>query len=261
MPSSSSKPGRAPLRIVPWRQVHGRRTDEAGDEEVGRTVVQLERRADLLDRSVVQHHDAVGHGHGFHLVVGHIDGGGLQPLMQFLDLRAHLHAQLGVEVGERLVEQEHGGIAHDSAAHRHALALPARELPRIAAEIGFEVEDLGRTPHPRLDLRRRRFAHLQRKAHVVRHRLVRIERVGLEHHGDVAVLGLQVVHHPLADPDRPGADVISSAPRSCAAGSTCRSPTAPPGPRTRHRRCRWRRRGSPHGRRRTCARPGCRPPP
>jgi hypothetical protein len=27
--------------------------------------------------------------------------------MQLADLEAHLHAQLGVEIGERLVEQEH----------------------------------------------------------------------------------------------------------------------------------------------------------
>jgi hypothetical protein len=45
-----------------------------------------------------------------------------------LDLGAHLHAQLGVEVGQRLVEQEHLGIAHDRAAHRDALALAARQL-------------------------------------------------------------------------------------------------------------------------------------
>src|SRR3712207_7373196 len=32
-----------------------------------------------------------------------------------------------VEVRERLVEQEHLGVAHDGAAHRHALPLPAGE--------------------------------------------------------------------------------------------------------------------------------------
>ena len=64
--------------------------------------------------------------------------------MQLLDLRAHLHAQLGVEVRERLVEQEHLRIAHDGAAHGDALALAAGELARIALEQGVEAEDLGR---------------------------------------------------------------------------------------------------------------------
>ncbi len=31
---------------------------------------------------------------------------------------------------------------------------------------------------------------------------MRVERVALEHHGDVAFLGRQVVHHPVANRDR-----------------------------------------------------------
>ena len=67
-----------------------------------------------------------------------------EALMQLLDLGAHLHAQLGVEVGQRLVEQEHLRIAHDGAAHGDALALAAGELARIAVEQRLEAEDLGR---------------------------------------------------------------------------------------------------------------------
>ena len=106
-------------------------------------VVEIERRADLLDEAVVHHDDLVGHGHGFDLVVGDIDRGGLQPLMQFLDLGAHLHPQLGVEVRQRLVEQEHLRIAHDRAAHGDALALAARELARIAFQQCGQPEDFG----------------------------------------------------------------------------------------------------------------------
>ena len=66
--------------------------------------------------------------------------------MQRLDLGAHLHAQLGVEVGERLVEQEHLRVAHDGAAHGDALALAARELARLALQELLEAEDLGGAP-------------------------------------------------------------------------------------------------------------------
>jgi hypothetical protein len=67
----------------------------------------------------------------------------LQALVQLLDLGAHLHAQLGVEVGQRLVEQEDLGVAHDGAAHRHALALAARELARACGRAAArDVEDL-----------------------------------------------------------------------------------------------------------------------
>ena len=117
-----------------------------------RPVVKLERRADLLDQAVMHDDDLVGHGHGLDLVVGDVDRGGLQPLMQLLDLGAHLHAQLGVEVGERFVEQKHLRIAHDGAAHGDALALAAGKLARIALEIGAEPEDVGRAIDPRVDL-------------------------------------------------------------------------------------------------------------
>ena len=54
--------------------------------------------------------------------------------MQPLDLDAQLVPQLGIEVGERLVEQEDGGIAHQRAADGDALALAAGELVRATVE-------------------------------------------------------------------------------------------------------------------------------
>jgi hypothetical protein len=55
--------------------------------------------------------------------------------VQVLQLRAQLRAQLGVEVRQRLVEQEHRRLAHDGAAHGDALALAARERAGLAVEI------------------------------------------------------------------------------------------------------------------------------
>jgi len=78
--------------------------------------------------------DPVGKGHCLDLVVGDVDRRGLQALMQFLDLRAHGDPKLRVEIGQRLVEQEHLRVAHDGAAHGDALALPTGELARITAE-------------------------------------------------------------------------------------------------------------------------------
>jgi hypothetical protein len=115
---------RAPERALD--HVHRRRADELRDEQVVRAVVELERRADLLDDAVVHHDDAVGHRHRLDLVVRDVDGRRLEALVQRLDLAAHRDAQLRVQVRQWLVEQEHLGIAHDRAAHRDALALAAR---------------------------------------------------------------------------------------------------------------------------------------
>jgi hypothetical protein len=50
------------------------------------------------------------------------------------DLDGASHAQLRVEVRERLVEQEHLGLAHDGAPDRDALALAARQRPACAQQ-------------------------------------------------------------------------------------------------------------------------------
>ena len=79
----------------------------------------------------------------------------LRRAVQAGDLRAHLHPQLGVEVGERLVEEEDLGPAHDGAAHGHALALAAGELLGLAVEQRLDAQDLGGLVDP---LRRSRAA-------------------------------------------------------------------------------------------------------
>ena len=59
-----------------------------------------------------------------------------------------------------------------------------------------------------VDLGLRRVPQLQREGHVVGHRHVRIERVVLEHHGDVALLGRHVVDDARADADLAAGDVL-----------------------------------------------------
>ena len=55
--------------------------------------------------------------------------------MQLLELDPHLDPQFGVEVGERLVEQEDLRVADDRAPQCDALALAARKLARLAPEV------------------------------------------------------------------------------------------------------------------------------
>jgi hypothetical protein len=57
-----------------------------------------------------------------------VDHRGAELLLEPRHLGAHLNAQLCVQVRERLVHEEGRRVAHDRAAHRHALALAAREL-------------------------------------------------------------------------------------------------------------------------------------
>jgi hypothetical protein len=117
-----------PIAISPGaisQEIHRRRADEVGDEHGCRPVVDLSRRAELLDDAVVHHRDLVGHRHRFHLVVRDIDGRGMDAAVQFAQFMDHQIAELGVERAERLVHQEAFRPPHDRAAERDALAIAA----------------------------------------------------------------------------------------------------------------------------------------
>ena len=81
-----------------FKEIHLRRADEARDEQVRRMVEDLLRRADLLDVAVAHDDDAVAESHGLDLIVRDVNEGGVDLLAQLDDLRAHLVAQLRVEV-------------------------------------------------------------------------------------------------------------------------------------------------------------------
>ena len=110
----------------------GRAADEPGDEPVGGALVQVLLRADLPHGAVVHDDQPVGHGQRLLLVVRDHDGREPELPLQLADLDANLLAQLGIEVGERLVEQQHVGPEDERAGQRHTLLLAAGQLPRQA---------------------------------------------------------------------------------------------------------------------------------
>ena len=57
--------------------------------------------------------------------MGDVDEGRVQALVQFADERTRFHTQLGIQVGEWLIQQEDGRLAHDGPAEGDALPLTA----------------------------------------------------------------------------------------------------------------------------------------
>ena len=159
------------------------------DPAVGRAVVDLRRRADLLDRSLAQHRDLVGHRHRLDLVVGDVQERPAQRAVDAGELGAHLDAQLEVEVRQRLVHQERARVAHQRAPERDALHLAARQLRRLALEQLLDVQQLGDALDLRVDLGLGQLARPQRRGDVLRRRLLRVQRVALEHHRQIALGG------------------------------------------------------------------------
>ena len=173
-------------------------------------VVELLRIGRLLQLALAHHGDAVAHRHRLDLVVGDVDRRHAEVALEPADLGAHLHAELGVEVGERLVHQERRRLAHDRAAHRDPLPLAARERLRLALEVRLEIEDARRVEHPLVDLGLGHLVQLEAERDVVVDGEVRVERVALEDHGDVPLARGEVVDHALGDPDLALADLLEA---------------------------------------------------
>ena len=178
---------------IAFQKVDRRRADEAGDEQALRPQIEVVRRADLLDLALAHADDAIGHGGRLELVVGDQDRGHAELALQALDLGAHGQAQGGVEVGERLVEQQELGPLDERAGERHALLLAARKLGRAALQQLVDLNEGGGLLGAPARLRLGHLLELEREHEVLQHAHMRIERVGLEDDPDVAVARLDLV--------------------------------------------------------------------
>ena len=119
--------------------------------------------------------------------MGDKDGGRADGALDLAQLDLHLLAQLGVEVGERLVEQQDLRLDHQSAGQRHALLLAARELAREAAgerRESDQFQSFADAPRPVVG---GHALHLEPERDVLRHGHMREERVALEHDAEAAL--------------------------------------------------------------------------
>ena len=123
--------------------------------------------------------------------MGHVDGRQAEFALDTLQLEAHAVAQLGVKVRQRLVEEQQFGLHDEGAGKRKALLLAAGELGRIALGEVVEGDGVQHAHHLVLDLRLGQLvlAHFQREGRIGEDGHVRPDRVGLEHHAEVALVG------------------------------------------------------------------------
>ncbi len=183
--------GRDPDRPValhrPLEQVGD--PDEPGDELLGRVLVDVLGRPALGDPAAAHHGDPVRHRERLLLIVGHVDERDPDLALDLLELDLHLPAQLQVERAERLVEQEHGGPVDQRARQGDPLALAAGELGRAGLGALGEPDELERLADPPRDLVLGDLAALQPEGDVALDVEVAEERVALEDHVDVALVG------------------------------------------------------------------------
>ena len=105
--------------------------------------------------------------------------------------RADLFAQVGIERGERLVEQQNVGFEHQRAGQRDALPFAAGKLGGAARFLAGQLNQIEHVANTIGDAIAR--AAPQAEFDVVAHGQMRKERVVLEDRADVALVGLQML--------------------------------------------------------------------
>jgi hypothetical protein len=114
--------------------------------------------------------------------------------MQLLDLYTHLGPELGVEVGERLIEEADPDLLDQRAPDRDPLALAAGKLRRLAIEEVIDLQELRCPLDPTRDVLAGEPSARKAEDQIPAHRLCRVQRIGLEHHGEAAILRIEVGH-------------------------------------------------------------------
>src|SRR5262249_24797100 len=168
------RPQRQPAAVAQREDVGN--ADEVGDEARAWPLVDLARRADLLDAAEIHDGEPPRHRHRLLLVVGHHDEGEAELLLQAHQLKARALAQLAVERRQRLVEQQELGPLDQRAGERHALALAAGELPRPARAVVRQAYQFQRLGDALGGVALGEALAAQPVAHVVGHAHVREER-------------------------------------------------------------------------------------
>ena len=162
--------------------------DELRNHPVDRIPIDFDRRADLYQLALIHHRQPVRHRQRFLLIVRHIDGGQPERLADPPDLRPHFEAKPGIEVGQRLVEQQTSRPHDQRARQRHTLLLPAGELLNPAIAEPPQLHGVERLLDAHEDLLPWPLLLLQPERHVLRHGQMRPERITLEHHAGATAM-------------------------------------------------------------------------
>ena len=103
-------------------------SNEIGHKAGGRTVVQAVRIVPLVQLALVHHTDHVANGKSFQLIMRDQQCCGFGRLQDVAHFMRQAFAQVHIEVGEWLVQQQQVGPRGQCAGQSHALLLATREF-------------------------------------------------------------------------------------------------------------------------------------
>ena len=166
--------------------------DEAGSEPAPGILVDLLRRIVLLDAAAVHNDDPVAHGEGLFLVVGDIDEGDAQPLLQAPQFHLHGLPQLVVQGTQWFVQQQDFRIVYQRPGDGYPLLLAATHLLGLPVTQLLQLGQLQHFGNPFLLLLAGNFFHQQPEADVFFHCHMGEQGIMLEHHVHIALVGGQL---------------------------------------------------------------------
>ncbi len=123
--------------------------------------------------------------------MGHKDGGDAELALDGADFLAEADADFCVECRERLVEEEHARPRGESAGERDALLLAPRQLERVALAEAGQADELQHFVDAGAALVGGDAGDPEAEADIVLDVHVREQRIGLEHHSDLALVRWQ----------------------------------------------------------------------
>jgi hypothetical protein len=131
----------------------------------------------------------------------HVEDGRARLPQEGRQLKAHLEAQLGVDIAQGIVEQQQFRRTRQRARQRRALLLAVRQLARRVGEHLVDLQQPGDALDAFANGRGRHAPRRQRTRDVVERGHVREEREVLEGHADAAVIGGDIRHILAVDED------------------------------------------------------------
>ena len=114
----------------------------------------------MHDLSRAHHGHPIGDEQRFFLIVRDVDGGDTELLLKGADLGAEMEPHFRVEIGERLVHQQHIGLDDHGAGQHDALLLTARKLAREAMAEMAEPHQIQHLSHLAIDVAAATAPHL-----------------------------------------------------------------------------------------------------
>lgn len=152
-------------------------------------MIELGGSSALLQASLAQHGNPVGDAQRLFLIVGHQHRGDAELALDAPDLEPELAPERGVEIRERLVEEQEGRLDDEGARERDPLLLSAGKRGGCAMLEPLESYHAERPRHPGADLLPGEPSPLEAERDVLEDVPVGEQSVALEHHPDVSPLG------------------------------------------------------------------------